>query len=392
MKFTALKEELLTKLSKISSVASTNTTNPVTANVLLSVDNEHADRLLITCTDCEVQLSTFVYGVNVIEDGRITVNAKTLLELLKKAPTSASELKFTLSESSEKMTVSCGKFRSSMVTISAELFPEVVSVNQTFEYRVNSLELLSLIKSTKFCVASDSYRLFLKGLRFETEGDKLTVIGADGHRLAINSCTIPSVDYPATVSDRGFIMPKKATEQIYTLLNNAKKTLETNDEVVISVSSNTISTHVSDVDLLSVKIDVAYPNVATIMFTDPTDRYTVDRKLLAETVSRVSVMSNNLNKAVELCFNNDICEVKAANSKHEDCVDAIETGVYSGRKGFSIALNAEYLLNVCNIIETDKITLMFKNTLNNCMIVPTVTSDDEQHIEHQKYLISRIVL
>lgn len=391
MKFTAVKEELLSKLAKVSTVASTNTTNPVTSNVLLSADGDDANKLQITCTDCEVQLSTFVYGTNVIEGGKTTVNAKTLLELLKKAPSTASELKFSLSESGDKLTVSCGKFRSSMVTIAADLFPEVVSVKNSVEYKVNGLDLLRLIKSTKFCVAAESYRLFLKGLRFETCDNKLTTIGADGHRLAVNACTIDKVEYPINTNDYGFIMPKKATEQLYSLLNSSKKDVD-NEEVIINVSSNVIFTHVNDVDLLSVKIDCAYPNVGTLMFTDATERFTVDRKLFAETVSRVSVMSNNLNKAVELTFIDNSCEIRATNAKHEDCVDAVDSGSFTGKNGYSMALNADYLLQVCNIIETDKITLLFKNTSNNCMIVPHVESDDEHYAEQQKYLISRIVI
>lgn len=389
MKFTIVKEELLEKLSKISNVASTNSANPVTANVLLSVDSE-SDKMLLTCTDCEVQLSTYAYGVTVMEAGKTTVNAKTLLELLKKAPSGI--FKFSIAEDGEKLSASCGKFRSSMVAINADLFPEVISVKPLFEYKINANELLQLIKTTKFCIANDSYRLFLKGLRFQTEGKKLTVIAADGHRLAINACEIEEVEYPTENTDNGFILPKKATEQLYSLLNSAKKTIEDNEEVTISVSSNAISTTVNEVDLLSVKIDCAYPNVSNMLFSNPNHIYTVNKKILAETVARVSIMSNNLNKAVELVFSSTSCDIQAKNSKHEDCIDSIEAGTYSGKDGFSIALNAEYIIQVCNTIDTEQMSLMFADKCNNCMIVPFVSKEEEQGAEQQKFLISRIIV
>ena len=175
------REDLLKPLGQISGVAGGSSGGSsqqpsITTNVLLEikpVENPVADgpkyKLCMICTDNEIQMSTeaglFCDDVSV---GKITVNVKILLEILKKLPDGAY---VTLAETkNEKMLLSSGKFDSNMATMDADLFPCIETTGVLYELKINAKVLLNIMKTTKFSIAAESYRFFLRGMRFSVTG------------------------------------------------------------------------------------------------------------------------------------------------------------------------------------------------------------------------------
>ena len=82
MKLSCLQENLAKGLSIVGRAVSTRSTLPVLGNVLMSTDT---GRLKLSATNLEVVITCWI-GAKVLEDGEITVPARTFADLVNNLP------------------------------------------------------------------------------------------------------------------------------------------------------------------------------------------------------------------------------------------------------------------------------------------------------------------
>lgn len=394
------REDLLKPLGHISGVAGNTVNNPITSNVLMEIlPNDGSTikdakyKLRMVCTDTEIQMSTEVgLFCDDIQEGRITVNVKILLEILKKLPDGA-YVNFTEGNTNDQLVLSSGKFKSNMVTIDAEYFPAIECLDNLYELKIELNELLNVMKTTQFSMAAESYRVFLKGMRFAVVGNDnmgLDIITADGHRMSLQKgrlvepCIIPD-----NLDDNGFIFPKKGVDQLIAMMSAMKESADDNTIVTLKINKNSLQTTVNGISMLSILIEAKYPNITSILPNNCNRVLVVDRKLFQDTITRVSIMSNSLNKAVEMVLNNGLFTIKAKNSNHEEAKDDIDYVSYTG-DNFEIAFNSDYLNNICRVISTSKMKISLSKSSNNLLIEPMADENEEQ--SYARYIVSRIIV
>lgn len=398
------REDLLKPLGQISGVAGGSSGGSsqqpsITTNVLLEikpVENPVVDgpkyKLCMICTDNEIQMSTeaglFCDDVSV---GKITVNVKILLEILKKLPDGAY---VTLAETkNEKMLLSSGKFDSNMATMDADLFPCIETTGVLYELKINAKVLLNIMKTTKFSIAAESYRFFLRGMRFSVTGTDnmgLDIITADGHRMSMQyGSLVEPCNIPDSVDDNGFIFPKKGVDQLVSMLSNMDNDEGADSVVTLKISKNSLQTQVNGISLLSVLIEAKYPDISTVLPSNCSRILILDRKQFHNTINRVSIMSNSLNKAVELVLKDNVFTIKTKNSNHEEAKDDMDYISYEG-DNFEMAFNSDYLNQICNVINTSKIKISMSKTSNNLLIQPLADEGEEESFA--RYIVSRVVI
>ncbi len=249
------------------------------------------------------------------------------------------------------------------------------------------------MKTTQFSMAAESYRVFLKGMRFAVVGNDnmgLDIITADGHRMSLQKgrlvepCIIPD-----NLDDNGFIFPKKGVDQLIAMMSAMKESADDNTIVTLKINKNSLQTTVNGISMLSILIEAKYPDITSILPNNCNRVLVVDRKLFQDTITRVSIMSNSLNKAVEMVLNNGLFTIKAKNSNHEEAKDDIDYVSYTG-DNFEIAFNSDYLNNICRVISTSKMKISLSKSSNNLLIEPMADENEEQ--SYARYIVSRIIV
>src|SRR3954468_6583472 len=103
-------------LQKVQGIVEKRNTMPILSNVLIEAEGDKID---IIATDLEVGIKSS-YPTRVISDGKITVSAKKLYEIIKELPDQ--EVVFSTKEN-DWVEIRCGKAQFSLVGLSSDEFP-----------------------------------------------------------------------------------------------------------------------------------------------------------------------------------------------------------------------------------------------------------------------------
>ena len=138
------------------------------------------DVLLVAATDLNVSLSAELKSQNAAEGG-ITLNAKSLNDLIASAPGEDITLKRADNHWAE---IRSGKVTYRIVGMPDRDFPRVPDHREATYTPVESAVLREMIDRTLFSVCNDETRFHLNGVFFECDGSKARMVSTDGHRLS----------------------------------------------------------------------------------------------------------------------------------------------------------------------------------------------------------------
>ena len=341
MKFSIERDQLLRPLQLVNGVVERRQTLPILGNVLLTIVS---DKLQLTGTDLEVELSGIAPLKESIKDGSVTVPARKLLDICRLLP-EASVLEFT--HDANRLTLVVGKSRYSLATLPATDFPKVNDASDGTKLTLDAMQLKQLIERTQFAMAQQDVRYYLNGTFWHIEANKMTTVATDGHRLAL--CKIDLTQNQAITTK--VIVPRKAILEL-------ARILASNDEQIhIVVSANHIRFIAGDIVLVSKLIEGRFPDYQAIIPKNCQQHLRIDRDLLKTILTRVSILSNEKYRGVRLAIKPEQLRVSASNSEHEEATDEV-TADFKGEQ-IEIGINVNYLLEVLNTVPKGTITLSF---------------------------------
>ncbi|XOV86210.1 MAG: DNA polymerase III subunit beta [Pseudomonadota bacterium] len=333
------RETLLVPLQLVAGVVGRRQTVPVLANLLLDVTG---DALKITGSDNEIEIgvSTTDFRSNGID--ATTVSARKLLELWRNIPPGTEvELDFD----PRHLTVSFGRFRSSLATIPAYEFPLVTVPTDGTAFSLPAELLRLLIDRARIAMAQQDVRYFLNGMLFEVEAGSLRAVATNGQRLA--STLIPA---DVSVSDtRQFIIPAKGIIELARVLASAE------GEIKLHFSEQHLLATAGQVTLISSLIDGKYPDYKRAIPADTTVELEGNRRELRDALVRTAILSNEIYHQVVLALRPGELVFRASNPLQEEAEEVVNV-VYDGDE-VEMAFNLRYLLDAMDAMEGDRIRL-----------------------------------
>ena len=199
MTFNINRDVLLKPLSAVASIVEKRHTLPILSNVLIEAKDK---QLTLTATDLEMQIS-LVIATESTTALNTTLSARKLLDICRSLPES-SDINLTAAES--RITLKAGKSRFNLQTLPAADYPlmsKAISIN-TLLITIAQNKLKQLLKQVEFAMAQQDIRYYLNGLLIEVNGNKLSVVGTDGHRLSFTSTELAK-----SYDKQEFILPRK---------------------------------------------------------------------------------------------------------------------------------------------------------------------------------------
>ncbi|PJG85679.1 DNA polymerase III subunit beta [Conservatibacter flavescens] len=349
MQFIISRENLLKPLQQVCGVLSGRPNIPVLNNVLLQVEQE---RLTITGTDLEVELSTQAILSSSQTNGSFTIPAKKFLDICKSLPEN-SEIQVLLEE--ERAIIRSGRSKFSLTTLPAEEYPNLASWQSEVEFVLPQSTLRRLIESTQFSMANQDARYFLNGMKFETEGNLLRTVATDGHRLAV--CTIA---LEQDLQTHSVILPRKGVLELMRLL-------EHNDQgIQLQIGTNNLRVQLPNTVFTSKLIDGRFPDYRRVLPRNANRIVEADWDILKQAFLRAAILCNERVRSVRLQLSENQLKITSSNPEQEEAEEILDIS-YVGEE-MEVGFNVTYILDVLNALKCRQVRMRLTDSSSSCLI------------------------
>lgn len=349
MQFSISRENLLKPLQQVCGVLSSRPTIPVLNNVLLQIED---NRLTITGTDLEVELSSQTQLSSATENGTFTIPAKKFLDICR---TLSDDSEITVSFEEDRALVQSGRSRFTLTTQPAEDYPNLTDWQSEVDFSLPQNTLRRLIEATQFSMANQDARYFLNGMKFETEGNLLRTVATDGHRLAV--CTIA---LEQELQNHSVILPRKGVLELVRLL-------ETSDEPArLQIGTNNLRIHLKHIVFTSKLIDGRFPDYRRVLPRNATKIVEGSWDALKQAFVRASILSNERVRSVRLNLSENQLKITASNPEHEVAEEIVDVA-YQGEE-LEVGFNVTYILDVLNALKCHQVRIRLTDASSSCLI------------------------
>lgn len=335
MEFKAQRDDFLAAVYLAQGIVERRHTMPILANVLLEA---RAKDVRVTATDLEVGVRGKLEG-KVTEEGRVTLNAKKLYEIVREVPEETVEVKRLANDWVE---IRSGKSVFKMMGLDPQEFPQFPEFTADALFAVPGKTLREMIEKTIFAASTDETRHNLNGVfAEEAQGGKLRMVATDGHRLCLIERGVGSVGL-----GKGVILPRKGLSEI-------KKLLDQDDGGVVSLGCKENMGLVvrGEVELYMRLIEGDFPDYSKVVPKGNPFKLRVSQQGFLRALRRVSILSSERYKGVKVELKEGKVAVSASNPDLGEAVEEMEAE-YKG-KALAIGFNARYLLDVLAVLVGD---------------------------------------
>lgn len=362
MEFKISKEIFLKALQRIQGIVEKRNTMPILSNALLEV---HNDLLYVTATDLEVGMKSS-YPTKVIKEGKITVSAKKLYEIVKEMP---DEEIHVATKENDWVEIVCGKARFNIVGLSSEEFPYFPKVKDE-NFIVFKNEILSnMIEKTSYAICYDETKYNLNGVFIkafeEGEINVLRMVATDGHRLSVAQRVIEGT-ISAELS-KGVIFPKKGIFEL------KKMTEEESGEIMLGFMDNSAIIKKGNTVVVMRLIDGEFPDYTKVIPVNNERNVQLNRDKFLHSLKRMAILSSEKFKGIKIDVNNELIVISSSNPELGEAREEIEVE-YEGNS-ISTRFNAKYLIDVLSVMEERDVELKFKDELSPVIMKPLADDD-----------------
>ncbi len=360
MKFKIARSILFKTLSHLQGIVDKKNVLPILSNILIEAKDS---QLTLSSTDMDISIIEKI-DCKVSEDGATTINSQILYDIVRKIDEN-SEIEI-ISNDGKLLTLRSDGSRFSLACLPKEDFPIIDQKNSGISIKIKSKTFFKLIDKTKFAISNEETRYFLNGLYFNitTEQNKniVTLVGTDGHRLAKFSHNIEeNIDQVS-----GVIIPKKTIYELSKLLS------ETDQNILISISSNKIVFSIGDIIFISKLIDGSFPDYKRVIPKDNSNILKINRVLLLSAVDRVSTIANEKSPVIKFKLLKNMLNLNTVNNESSTASEDLKIN-YNGDE-IEIGFNSKYIMDIVNNLEDEEISINLKD--NTSPIIATENSNN----------------
>tara|TARA_B100000282_G_scaffold260344_1_gene208675 strand:+ start:4028 stop:5125 length:1098 start_codon:yes stop_codon:yes gene_type:complete len=365
MKATISKESITKALSLVGGIVEKKQTLPILSNILIEFKDSS---FKLVATDLESELTIVGKTDDCETEGVTTASAKKLNDLCRLIP-DGSNIELTLS--GDKLNISTKNGKYSLATLPSNEFPIFETGDAVNTIIIKSQNLKDLITSTAFAMGNQDWRHYLNGLFLKLEEGVLTAVATDAHRLALNCVQVNS-----EVNFSG-IIPRKSVNEINRFIG------ENEDDLNLSINDSSLTVTSDNLTFKSKLIDGAFPDYNQVIPTGDSSLLDVNVKDFANSLSRVSILSNDKNKGVKIHLVENNMTVKSNNADNELAEETV-VSKYSGDE-IEIAFNVNYIQEILNNQANETCNVLFFGSDKSCLILPPGN-------EFPKYVVMPLLL
>jgi DNA polymerase-3 subunit beta len=360
LKIKTTNDKLLGPLQQVTGIVERRHTLPILSNVLVTASGHELEFL---ATDLEVQITSKA-AIDGNAEGAVTVGARKLYDILRSLPEDAD---VSLESKENRMVVRAGKSRFNLQTLPAADFPRMVEAKDASKtLTLPQKALKDALRLVQFAMAVQDIRYYLNGVLFSVDKDTLRVVATDGHRLSFASRAL-GTDHGSVEA----ILPRKTVLELIKLL------ADTDDPVSLAIGSNQVRFQFGGIEIVSKIVEGKFPDYQKVIPTTHKNHVALDRGLLAQSLNRAAILSNEKIRGVRLVFTKDSLSIICTNNEQEEAEEGLAVD-YDGDP-LDIGFNISYLLDVLNHVDCPTVSVSMGDS-NSSALVQMPGRDDFKYV------------
>lgn len=347
MKVATTQAQLAKALSAVSRFVNPRGTLSVLGNVLLATSD---GRLKVSATNLEMGID-YLIGAKIETEGAITVPARLIADYVN----NLSDEKIELVVAEGVLTLKSKGAESTINGIDAAEFPTIPEVTGGKSVTVSASGIKNIISKVAFAAALDETRPILSGVLFHFKDPKLSVAATDSYRLAELTMQFEK----SKPEELKVVVPAKALAELGRITGEA--------EVTIRTADNQAQFETEDVRLVSRLLEGEYPDYQGIIPGKLETTAVVKREEFLSKVKAAALFSRDAGLGVWVAFTTSGKVEVAAEAAQVGDSHATLTGKVDGGEA-TVTLNARYLIDCLQALETDQVTLETSGKLSPCVV------------------------
>lgn len=349
MKLVCSKSNLLGGVQIVSKAVPNKTTMSILECILIDAS---AGEIKLTANDMELGIETIIEG-EIIEKGIIALDAKILLEIVRKLPDSDITIE---TDASFKTTITCEKAKFNIIGKSGDDFSYLPSIERSDCVVVSQFTLKEVVRQTIFSIADNDNNKLMTGELFDISGSTLKVVSLDGHRISIRKIDLKNEYEPKKV-----VVPGKTLNEISKILSG-----DADKDVNIFFTSKHIVFEFENTTVVSRLIEGEYFKIDQMLSSDYETKVRVNKKEFLNCIDRATLLVKEGDKKPIIISIGDMSMELKINSiigsMNED-IDIEKSG-----KDMMIGFNPKFLIDALRVIDDEEIDIYLVNPKAPCFI------------------------
>ncbi len=350
MKFSIERKDLLPHIQHLNNIVPGKNTMPILTNYLIEAD-DNENLLIITATDLEITVISHIKA-NVKEGGKVAVSARRLMEVLIRLP----DKLIDFYKKDEDIIIDCNAIEFNLMCAETSQFPLVPDVDLSEAVLMNAGLFRKMIVNTSFAVSTEINRPIFTGINWTLDPEFQMMAATDGKKIAEFKH-----NKPTHVEERiERIIPTKGLNFLDKVINDS------DPEVGVLIEPNRVIFQYGPYILMTHVIEGRYPDYSKSMPKNNTNILRINKAVLKEAVSRVSLLATEDTYKIHLIIKKDIM-IDCINREEGEAHEQITEFDYKGEE-IEIAFNYKFFLAILNVIETDLVEIRIGKSTEGALI------------------------
>lgn len=365
MKFVVSSNAMLTRLQAVSKVIGGKPVQPILDNILLVAAE---GMLYATASDKETTMEARIELESLEQEGRITIPAKILLDMLKEFP--EQPLTFDIDEASSEVRIISEKGEFSVRGANAEDYP----IQDAAEGESTTLEtkcglMLDGIVKSVFATANDDLRPVMNCILIEMNEDNFTFVASDAHKLV----RYKRFDARSESGQYALILPKKPALMLKNILpkDDADLKLSFNEKMACFVFG--------DFKMTCTLVEGRFPNYNSVIPQNNPKKVIIEKKELYNSLRRVSVMANQASNLVKFDLAGGKLTISAQDVDYSMSGHETLTCQYEG-EDIAIGFKSPFVQEILANIESENVVLELSDPTRPGLFLPFDSEDNDEDL------------
>ncbi len=250
-----------------------------------------------------------------------------------------------------------------MLALPAEEFPDVPQFEPSSSLQMPYGVLMRGINGVQFAVSDDATRQALTGVLFSYDGQTLTLVATDTHRMSVYK-----IHQSGLGSEINATVPKKALNIIKHL------PIEDDETITVSFDDTRLSVDVGSARMVSQLLSGPYPNWERVVPAEHTRSWMLDRMEFHDNVKRAMILARDNANRVKFSGNGEFVTVSAQSQDRGEAKEKIACVAKNGE--VEIAFNGRYIMDALNAMEGEGVTAEMTEASRPAILRPSDNGDD----------------
>lgn len=363
MKLIISSSELLKGTMAVSKAIPAKSSLSILENFLFDLQG---NTLEITAFDQEIAMRTKIEVESGLQDGRIAVPAKHLMELLKELPDQPITIQ-TVKENYFECSWMGGD--STLPYFPADEYPQIGGTDETAtQISFPAQTLVDGISSTVYATDDDEMRPVMNGILFDMTEEGTTLVASDSRKLICFTTTEVKAQQQSS-----FILHKKPANILRSIIGKEASTVEISYD-----SKNAVFTFGNTMVVCRLIVG-RYPKYREVIPQNNSNVLKIDRLQLLNCVKRVSVCANKASNQIRFDLQSNSLEVSAQDLGFSIAAHEKTKCQYDGQD-LQIGFKSTFLVEILSNLGCSEVIIKFADQRRAALLLPADETEQTEKI------------